>query len=82
MIIRIYGLFEAFLLRNDIAQLGERVPQSLSNDVMKLLGVRVPVIAHFYDPTTFLFEIFFYNNFIHFVPSKIVSLPLIQSAKI
>ena len=54
-IIRIYGLFEAFVLRNDTAQLGERVPQSLSNDVIKLLRVRVPVIANFYDPTTFVF---------------------------
>ena len=50
----IYGLFEAFVLRNDTAQLGERVPQSLSNDVIKLLRVRVPVIANFYDPTTFV----------------------------
>ena len=53
--IRIYVVFEAFLLRYDLAQLGERMPQSLSNDVIKLLGVRVPVIANFYDPTTFLF---------------------------
>ena len=55
MNIRIYVLFEAFLLRNDLAQLGERVPQSLSNNIMKLLGVRVHVIANFYDPTTLLF---------------------------
>ena len=28
----------------------ERVPPSLSNDVIKLLGVRVPVEANVYDP--------------------------------
>jgi len=43
-------------IRNDLAHLGERMPQNLSNDVMKLLGVRVPVVANFYDPTTFLFR--------------------------
>ena len=32
--------------RYDLAQLGERVPPSLSNDTMKLLGVRVPDIAN------------------------------------
>ena len=31
------------------------MPPSLSNNVIKLLGVRVPVIANFYDPTIFLF---------------------------
>ena len=64
MIIRIYGLFEAFVLRNDIAQLGERVPQSLSNNVMKLLGVGFPVIVNFYDPTTFLFVNFKHSEII------------------
>ena len=56
-IIRLYGLFGAIVLRNAVAQLGERVPQSLSNDVIKLLRVRVPVIANFYDPTTFVFAL-------------------------
>ena len=54
MNIRIYVVFEAFLLRYDLAELGERVPPSHSNDVIKLLGVRVPVEANFYDPETFL----------------------------
>jgi len=60
--IRIYVVFEAFLLRYDLAQLRECVPPSLFNDVIKLLGVRVPVIANFYDPTTFLFLITFFSQ--------------------
>ena len=50
-------LFGAFLLRCDVAQSGYRVPPSLSNDVIKLLGGRVPVEENFYDPITFILVI-------------------------
>ena len=43
--------------RYDLAQLAVRAPTNLSNVVIKLLGVRFPVEANFYDPTTFLWEI-------------------------
>ena len=58
-----FEMFTTNYSRCDVAQLGERVPPSLSNDVIKLLGVRVPIEANFYDPTTFLLLLFFTSFF-------------------
>ena len=48
----ILSIIFGIILRYDLAQLGERVPPSLFNDIIKLLEVRVLVIANCYDPTT------------------------------
>ena len=47
-----YFKFQAFLLRDDLAQLVAHLPANIFNVKEKMLGVQFPVEINFYNPTT------------------------------